>query len=144
MLQIVPFGDEPVDERERPLGRLSVNRDNQLVEYVFCHDAEKFADLRVGDMVAAVRQSLFEQREGIAQAALGCAGHHRNRAGINFEIFGFRNSLDRVGNFLERERPKLEQLRARFDRVGEILGLRRRQNENHFFRRFLERLQQGI
>ena len=84
VLKIVSFGDEPMNERERLLGGLFVNRGDQLIEDVLRHNAQKLAHLRVGDMVAAVRESLLEQRERIAEAAFGCASHHRNCAGIDF------------------------------------------------------------
>ena len=83
------------------------NRFDEIVENAFGDDAEKFADLRVGDFVAAVRDGLFEEREPVAKAAFGGAREHGDGARIDLEIFGFGNALDFAGNFLERERAEI-------------------------------------
>ena len=144
MLQILPVADEPVDQAQRALRRLRRNRFDEIVEHAFGDDAEQFAHLRVGDGVAAVRDGLFEQRKPVAQAAFGGARQHRHGAGIDREIFRFGDALDFAGNFLESERAKLKKLRARFDRLDQILGARGGQNENDALGRLFESFQQRV
>ena len=103
VLEVLPVGDEAMDEAEGALGGLSRNCFNELVKDAFGDDPEKFADLRVGNFVARVCYGLLEEREAVAEAAFGGARENGDGAGLNFEIFGFGDALDLAGNFLECE-----------------------------------------
>jgi hypothetical protein len=103
VLEVLPVGDEAMDEAEGALGGLSGDRFDEFVENAFSDDAEKFADLRVGDFIAGVSDSLLEEREAVAEAAFGGARKNSDCAWIDFEIFGFGDALDFAGNFLECE-----------------------------------------
>jgi hypothetical protein len=84
VLEVLPVGDEAMDEAEGALGGLSRDRFDELVEDAFGDDAEKFADLRVGDFVTRVGNRLLEEREAVAKAAFGGAGKNSDGAGIDF------------------------------------------------------------
>ena len=133
VLEVLPVGNEAMDEAESALGGLSGDRFDEFVENTFGDDAEKFADLRVGDFVAGVCNGLFEERESIAKAAFGGAGKNSNGAGIDFEIFRFSNAFDFAGNFFERKRAEIEKLRARFDCVNKIFRASGGENEDDAF-----------
>jgi hypothetical protein len=144
VLEVLPVGDKAMNEAESALGGLSGDRFDEFVENAFGHDAEKFADLRVGDFIAGVSDSLLEEREAVAEAAFGGARKNSDCAWIDFEIFGFGDALDFAGNFLERERAKVEELRARFDRVDEIFRASGGEDEDDAFGRLFECLQKGV
>src|ERR1700757_2640999 len=103
VLEVLPVGNEAMDEAESALGGLSGDRFDEFVENAFGDDAEKFADLRVGDFVAGISDSLLEEREAVAEAAFSGARKNSDCAWIDFEIFGFGDALDFAGNFLECE-----------------------------------------
>src|SRR5215469_15061043 len=124
VLEVLPVGDEAMDEAESALGGLSRDCFDEFVENAFGDNAEKFANLYVGDFIAGVRNGLLEKREAVTKAAFGGAGKNSDGAGIDFEIFGIGDALDFTGNFLERERAKIEKLRARLDRVDKIVRAR--------------------
>lgn len=86
VLEVLPVGDEAMDEAEGALGGLSRDRFDELVEDAFGDDAEKFADLRVGDFVTRVGNRLLEEREAVAKAAFGGAGKNSDGAGIDFRF----------------------------------------------------------
>ena len=86
VLQVLPVGDQAVDQRKRAFGRLSRNRLDQIVEHAFGDDAEEFAHLRVRDRVAGIRHGLLEQRQPVAQAAFGRAREHRDGSRIDLEV----------------------------------------------------------
>ena len=142
VLEVLPVGNEAMDEAESALGGLSGDRFDEFVENAFGDDAEKFADLRVGDFVAGVCDGLLEKREAVAKAAFGGAGKNGDGAGIDFEIFGFGNALDFAGNFFERERAEIEKLRPRFNRVDKIFRASGGEDEDDAFGRLFEGLQQ--
>ncbi len=144
VLQILPVGDQAMNQAERAFRRLRGNRVDEFVEHAFGDHAQQFAHLRVGDGVAAVGDGLFEQRKPVAQAAFGGARQHRDRARIDRQIFRLGDALDFAGNFLERERAKLKKLRARFDRLDQIFGARGRQNEDDALGRLFESFQQRV
>src|ERR1700721_2629348 len=84
VLEVLPVGDEAMDEAEGALGGLSRDRFDEFVEDAFGDAAEKFADLRVGDFVTRVCNRLPEEREAVAKAAFGGAGKNSEGAGIDF------------------------------------------------------------
>ena len=53
-------------------------------------------------------------------------------------------AFEGVGDFRERERAKMKMLRAGANGIGEILGLRRGHDENHFVGRLFERLEKRV
>ena len=61
---------------------------------------------------------------------------------FRFSAFAMRSISP--GNFLERERAKLKKLRARLDRLDQIFGARRGQDENDALGRLFERFQQRV
>lgn len=84
VLEVLPVGDEAMDEAEGALGGLSGDRFDEFVEDAFGDDAEKFADLRVGDFIAGVSDSLLEEREAVTEAAFGGARKNSDCAWIDF------------------------------------------------------------
>ena len=144
VLEVLAVGDEAVNEAERTFGGLGCDRIDQIVKHAFGDDAEKFADLQVCDGVAAIGDGLFEQRKSVAETAFGCARENGDGAGIDGEIFGFRDAFDFTGNFLKRESAKLKKLRARFDRLDEIFGSRGGENENDALGRLFQSFQQRV
>ena len=100
--------------------------------------------MRFGDRVAAIRASLFDQRKRIAQAAIRRARHHGERARLDRQSFLGRDALQRLDDFGERKRAEMEMLRARADRLDQIFGLRSGHDEDHFFRRLFEGLEQRV
>ena len=84
VLEVLPVGNEAMDEAESAFGGLSGDRFDEFVENAFGDDAEKFADLRVGDFVTRVGNRLLEEREAVAKAAFGGAGKNSDGAGIDF------------------------------------------------------------
>lgn len=141
VLEILAVRDEAMNEAERPFGRLRGDCIHEIVKHAFGDDAEKFADLQIGNGVTAIGDGLFEKRKAIAKTALGCARENGNGAGIDGEIFGFRDAFDFTGNFLECEGAKLEKLGARFDRLYEIFGSRGGKDKNNSLGRFFQSFQ---
>ena len=144
VLEILPVGDEAMDEAKGAFGGLACDRFDEFVENAFSYDAKKFADLRVGNFVAGVSDGLLEERESVAKAAFRGASENRDGAGIDFEIFGLGDALDFAGNFLECEGAEVEKLCARFDRFDKIFRARGGENEYDAFGRFFEGFQQGV
>ena len=144
VLEILPVGDEAMDEAERAFGGLRGNGFDEIVEHAFGDDAEQFADLRVRDFVAAVGDGLFEQREAVAQAAFGGARENGDGSGIDFKVLGSCDALDFAGDFLEGERAKLKKLGARFDCFDEIFGASGSENEDDALGRLFESFEQSV
>ena len=69
VLEILPVGDEAMDEAKGAFSRLRCDRFYELVENAFSYDAEKLADLPVGNFAAGVSDGLLEERESVAKAA---------------------------------------------------------------------------
>ena len=103
MLQIVPARVKLLNKRERLLRRTVFDGGDQVVENVFRDDAEEFAHLRVGDVVAAISDGLFEKREAVAQAAFGGASENGDRARLDLQVFFFCDVFERLGNLLKRQ-----------------------------------------
>src|SRR5215472_4190903 len=61
VLEILSFADEAMDEAERALGGLGGDGFDEFIKHAFGDDAEKFADLRIGDFIAGVGDGLFEE-----------------------------------------------------------------------------------
>jgi hypothetical protein len=62
MLQVLPVGDQAVNQAERAVRRLGANGFDKVIEHAFSHHAQQFAHLLVGDGVSAVGDRLFEKR----------------------------------------------------------------------------------
>ena len=144
VLEILPVGDEAMDEAESALGGLRGNGFDEIVENAFGDDAEKFADLCVRDLSPRVGDGLFEKGEAVAQAAFRGARENGDGSGIDFKVFGSCDALDFAGDFLEGERAELEKLGARFDCFDEIFGASGSENEDDALGRLFESFQQSV
>ena len=120
------------------------DRADQIVEHAFGNDAEQLAHLRVRNFVAGICHGLFEQGEPVAEAAFRRARKNCHGGGFDLEIFRLYDVFDLAGNFLKGESAELKELRARFDRLDQILGASGGQNKNDALWRLLESFQQGV
>ena len=88
MLQILSFGEQSMNQSQSTrVGGSRFDRAGQFVQDFLGDDAEKFAHLRVGNVVAAVGARLLQQRKCVAQAAIGGASHHGEGAGLGGQTF---------------------------------------------------------
>src|ERR1700732_5622611 len=144
VLQVLAIANEAMHEAEHALGGLRGDGFDEFIENAFGDDAEKFAHLRVGDVVIGIRDGLSEQGEAVAKAAFGGARENRDGASFDFQVFGFGDSLDLAGNFLKGESAKWKKLRARFDRLDEIFRAGGGEDEDDTFGRLFESFQQRV
>ncbi len=144
LLQVLPFGEQLVHQSQHALGGTGFDRGHQFSEHLAAGESKQFAHLRFANLFATIRAGLFEQRQGVAQTAVGGARQYSQRARLGRKIFLLRYGCERLGDFREGERPEMKMLRAGANGIGQIFRLRRGHNEDDFIRRFLEGFQQGV
>ena len=81
------------------------------------------ADERLVELRAAGSNRLIEQRQSVAQAALGRLGQHAERAFACFEPFRARDLPELRHELLVIEQAECEMLAARLNRGRELVGL---------------------
>ena len=145
LLQILSLAQQAMYQSERSLRRMRLDRGHQFVENFARHHAQQFAHLRFGNARPAEGARLLQKGKRHAHAAIGGARHHSQRARLGIEALPFvAIAAERVHNFTERQRTKMKMLRARADRIDQILRLRRGHNEDDFIRRLLQCFQQRV
>ncbi len=80
VLEILSFGNQPVNQAQRAFGGLHLNCAHQLVQHALCNYAQKLAHLSVRNRVPRVSDGLLDQRKTVAKAAFRCARNHRHGA----------------------------------------------------------------
>ncbi len=110
VLQIAPFFLKGVHQAERAIRRTRGNRADQFLKRVFRDHAEQFADFLVPNRIPAKRARLFQQGKSVAQAALGHARDHRERARFHVQIFFGCNFLQAPADLRKGQRAKVKML----------------------------------
>ena len=117
---------------------------DQVEQQIALDQPEHLGNLRGVDRPGPERQHLVERALRVAHAALGRPGDERDRLVSDLDLLGVRDPPELIRDRLCPDRPQLEHLGAREDRVGDLVQLRRRHHEDDVRRRFLHRLEEGI
>jgi hypothetical protein len=144
VLEVAAFFLERVDQAESAVGGTDGDGFDEFVEGVFGNDAEQFADVLIGNVVAAISAGLFEKGESIAHAAFGHAGDDGDGAIGDGETFFPGDVFDAVGDFVKSERTKMEMLRAGTDGVFEIFRFSGGHNKDDAVGRLFERFEESV
>ena len=108
VLQILPIGNQLMNQSQSALRGTSQHGSHQFVKRVFGHHAQLLAHLRVADFVAAVCNGLFEQGQRITQTSFRRSRQHGQCRRLDLELF-FRGDVgERRDNFRERQRAELK------------------------------------
>ena len=114
---------------------------------VFVHEPEGLAHSLGRHVAVAERQHLIGEGEGIAHRSVGGAGQHAERVGLTADRLGREHHGQSLAHIVGADPPEVEALEAgehRRRRLGNLLRLRRGEDEHHARRRLLENLQQRV
>ena len=106
--------------------------------------AEHRGDRRVVELAAGVGDGLVEQRQAVAQAAVGGARELADRAGLRGNAFGFQDPGDLAADLRLVQPLEVELQAAREDGDRQLLRVGGRQQELHVLRRLFQRLEQRV
>ena len=97
-----------------------------------------------GDTLRVVGQQLVQKRERIAHGTVGQACDPSQDAFLRADPFRVDDLLEMLGDRRGVDRPEVEALTPTLNRGGDLLRLRRGEDELDVRRRLLERLQQRV
>ncbi len=107
-------------------------------------EAKDFAHLVDGHFVLAVGKHLVGEGKGVAQASVGLAGYQVQRLRVNLDFFLQHEFLEPFHDGIDRNPFEIIALAAGNDGGQNFEGLSGGKDEEHFFRRFLQRFKQGV
>src|SRR5690606_26840716 len=107
-------------------------------------DAERLRDLDADEPLPTERDDLIEERERVAHRAGGLAGDERDRVVVGGDALLAEDLADPSGDHRLRDEPEVVALAARADGDGDLVDLRRREDELHMGRRLLERFEERV
>ena len=96
------------------------------------------------ELAAAVRDRLIEQREAVAQRAVGRAREHVDRLVLEHDALGAEDRAHLADDLLGRQALEVELDAAREHRHRQLLRIGRREQELDVRRRLLERLEERV
>ena len=120
------------DGRENPLDQLRIGQSQDLRAPLLVHGS------------AGQCCRLVEQRQAVAQASLGRLGQEAHRPGRHGDLLGSGDMLEAGRDLRDRQSPEREPLTPRHDRGGNLVQLRRGQDESRVGRGLLDRLQKRV
>ena len=107
-------------------------------------DAERRLHVRRFDLAAAETYHLIEGRLRVAHRALAGARHLAQRLVADLDLLGVGDEAQPLGYLRRGDGAELELLAARKDRLGHLVRVRRRHDEEDARRRLLQRLQKRV
>ena len=142
--KVVAGFDGPAGQRKGGRRVFVGDRRQDVEQQVAAHQAEHRGDIVGGDGGAGKRQHLIEGALRVAHAAFGIARQNRQRVVGNRDGLGIGDVAQLAGNGGGGDGAELVDLRARLDRVGDLVQLGRRHDEDDVRRRLLHRLEQRV
>ena len=108
------------------------------------HGTQHRMDVGRLEFAATVGNRLVEQGQAVTQGTIGGAGQHLDGFAVEIHLFGGKNVAHLPADLLRGQTLEIELDTARKDGHGQLLRVRRGQQELDVRRRFFERLQQGV
>ena len=142
--QVVPRLDETAGQVEDPVGRLRRHRLRHVEHRVAGHQPQHRRHLGGAYRLAREGDDLVEGALGVAHAAAGGAGDQREAGLVDGDLLRLHNLPELLGDGGGADGAELEDLRARENRVGNLVEQGRRHDEHDVRRRLLDRLEQGV
>ena len=97
-----------------------------------------------GDLLSRERDHLIERALRVAHAAFGVARDQRDGVLVGVNALGLHDGAELAGDRRRADDAELVLLRARADRLRDLVQLRRRHDEDDVRRRLLHRLEQRV
>ena len=146
-LHLAPHAHHPVDHLQRTGGVRADEPVREVEQEAPVRRAQHAQNERLRQpraVLLRVAQAHVHDRPRVAHAALGRAGDARKRRVLRRNALLLHRNPHARDDLVHRNAVEVEALAAGEDRRGELLRLRRRQDEHDVGRRLLQRLEQRV
>src|SRR6266853_3417569 len=144
MGRAVTFADQMIHSSQNVFARAARYRVHHFFENVRRSRPHQVAN-RIDRKLSAGRSNgLVENRKCVTHGSVAGLGQQSESVIVSLNILAVGEVAQLAHDVVELHGAKTEVLAARANGLGNVLGLRGGQHENHMIRRLLQRFQQGV